>query len=67
MAPWQNPSIRPVSIIIRLPLITMRRRIIIIKLPFSEHKEAKDYAEAAHEHSEQGHKHTATAREHSKK
>ena len=66
MAPWQNPSIRPVSIIIRLPLITMRQRIII-KLPFSEQKEAKDHAEAAHEHSEQGHKHTATAREHSKK
>jgi hypothetical protein len=37
MAPWQNRSIQPVSIIIRLPLITMRRRIIIIiiiKLPF---------------------------------
>jgi hypothetical protein len=52
MEPWQNRSIRPVSVIIRLPLITMRRRIII-KLPFSEQKEAKDHAEAAHEHSEQ--------------
>jgi hypothetical protein len=35
MAPWQNRRIRPVSIIIRLRLITVRRRIIITKLPFS--------------------------------